>query len=166
MSVGGYKEYPAINQAAINWVNEKAEEALATGSVAIDTLRKRNAAMLARVAYMFAILFELDTNKPASLDEQHIQYAIDWGRHIAEYNLRQQLNYYGDDFDKSCGEVILKKYRRDDILKQLPAEFTREDLEKICTAENVYTGKNAYKLIRDWLNAKKITKEENIYRKL
>lgn len=166
MSVGGYKEYPAINQAAINWVNEKAEEALATGSVAIDTLRKRNAAMLARVAYMFACLYEMDTNKPAALDEEHIQYAIDWGRHIAEYNLRQQLNYYGDDFDKSCGEVIVKKYRRDDILKQLPAEFTREDLEKICTAENVYTGKNAYKLIRDWLNAKKITKEENIYRKL
>ena len=84
MSVGGYKEYPQINQAAVDWVNEKAEEALATGSVAIDTLRKRNAVMFARVAYMFAILFEMDTNKPAALDEEHIQYAIDWGRHVAD----------------------------------------------------------------------------------
>lgn len=166
MAEGGYKNYPQINQAAIDWVNEKAEEALATGSVAIDTLRKRNGGMFVRVAYMFAILFELDTSKPASLDEEHIQYAIDWGRHIAEYNLRQQLNFYGDDFDKSCGEVIVKKYRRNDILKQLPAVFCREDLEKICQKENAYTGKNAYKLIRDWLNANIIAKEKDTYRKL
>lgn len=142
---------PRTAKAIDQWLVEKRQLAMETMSYAINALYKRSAVMGYRAGVIAYIL----------CGYRETNVVINFALWVADYVLQQQVAMWGSHFENedACGTTPVAN-----LYKELPEEFTREELVNLRIINN--QGKNVRMIIKRWKDNGMIQEmEQNHYRK-
>lgn len=117
----GEIECDKVSAALSDWQEDKRRFAELSDSRAVDIIRRR-AGVIGFRAGMLAYLLS---------DKKQAKQSAEFGVYIAEYVYRQQLSLFGDQFEKTAQEQVMRSESRGSVrnlLELLPTEFTVSDL--------------------------------------
>lgn len=124
MDESGLVELPRTSEALEGWLEEKRQLFLDTQRPAIETYRRRAAAMGFRAAMLaFALCNHQDS-------DEVVELAL-W---VAERALAAHLQLFGEHTDVVVEQGVAKMHRNSStmrLLSELPAEFTKQQVENL-----------------------------------
>lgn len=163
----GFIKCPSVDAAISAWDESKRQQAISTGSIAIDTLRRRSAVIGFRAGYLASLLNGTAVRvnaeeKGTVLDEN----AADFAQWVAEYVFCTQMALFGkaiEQVNRGVENAMYGMVRVPSILNQLPSSFTREEL-KALRDKNGLAGRVS-SIIYQWKKRNLIKEEDGKYKK-
>ena len=148
----GEVRLPKLLKALESWQEEKRQLAIETQSKAIDTFRRRSANIGFRAG---ALAYKVCSDKETSV-------VIDFALWVADYVLQQQVAQWGKELERN--EESKQVHPVINLYKELPDEFTREDLRNLRIMNGM--PENPRMNILRWKQAGMIYEvEKSLYRK-
>lgn len=126
---------PRISKAIERWLTEKRKLAMETMSYAINALYKRSAVMGARAGVIAYIL----------CGYRETNVVINFALWVADYVLQQQVAMWGSHFENENTDTTTPVAN---LYKELPEEFTREELVNLRVVNG--QGTNVRMIIKRW----------------
>jgi hypothetical protein len=143
---------PRTLKALEKWLDEKYQLSVETMSTSIDIFRKRAASMGYRAAVISYIQFGYKEK----------QAVIDYALWVADVVLKYQVALWGNRLENS--EQIIAATSVPNLYKELPEEFTREELVNLRIING--QGSNVRTILSRWRKEGKIIDlETNLFRK-
>jgi len=154
-----------IDKDVRNWCNQKGQEALKTGSTAIDVFRKRSSVSAFRIAALCYYLYLTEPTKtPTALAQKRARRLY---YYMADYILSMLLKRWGKRFEElqAAREGESSDSSRPKLIDRLSKEFSRDQLKALIAELQVATPDRV--LICQWKANKWIEViDKNLYRKL
>lgn len=132
----GEVRLPKLLNAINGWLEEKCQLAIESQSKAIDTFRRRSANIGFRAG---GLAYKLCGDKEISV-------VTDFALWVADFVLQQQVALWGQELEKS--EEFKHVHPVVNLYKELPEEFTREDLINLRTVNG--QGTNVRMILKRW----------------
>jgi hypothetical protein len=150
---GGNLECAQVSNALEAWQEEKRKQAELTDSRAVDLVRRR-AGVIGFRAGMLCYLLN---------DRKSPKIAADFGLWVAEYVFRNQMTFFGMQFEESA-KITSEKTDANrgsvrNLLAELPQKFTRQDLIGLRRRNGQST--DIKKVLSRWTQAGYIRKESD-----